>query len=248
MSLSSAIKTVRASTVAVLRYREVQPPRDKKKNRMVGQQFECSWGSGFCVLSDRYVVTAHHTLNGGKDFDPQDRLVVFTVPDNGDHASHYPVTAVPVQRADCDIAVLELGKGVDPKVSLPQLPVRLSVPPDGSRVLTIGFPSPEVSGLNIDSSGNYRGGSFFLKSHANEGILAAQYSAPPFYLCEFNVEWHHGESGGPVVQLDEPLCAVSLMQHYRNIQGPNGILAGPRRGFSLRAVESELRSLGIVPV
>ena len=158
------------------------------------------------------------------------------------------MTGVPIQRADCDIAVLELGKGVDVKIPLPELPVRLSIPADGSRVLTVGFPSPGVAGLSIDPSGNFRSGSFFLKSHANEGILAAQYSAPPFHMCEFNVEWHHGESGGPVVQLDEPLCAVSLMQHYRNIEGPNGILAGPRRGFSLRAVENELRSLGIVPV
>lgn len=244
MSLLSTIKQVRASTVAVLRFRAVVPPRDKKKNRSVGTQYEFSWGSGVCVVGDRYVLTAHHNLNGGKELDPQDSFVIFTVPDNGDRAFHFPVTAVPLQRSDCDLAILELGKGATPGVSIPALPIKLTVPTDGSRVVTVGFPSPEVASLSIDPQGQYRGGSFFLKSHANEGILAAQYPATPFHLCEYNVEWHHGESGGPVVHLEEPLGVVSLMQHYRNIQGPHGILPGPRRGFALSAIEVELRNLG----
>jgi hypothetical protein len=115
---------------------------------------------------------------------------------------------------------------------------------DGSRVLTVGFPAPEVRGLNIDSQGNYIGGQFFLKSHANEGILSAQYLLGQLQMYEFNVGWHHGESGGPVLRLDDPVAAFTVMQQYRNIESPHGVVAGPHRGCALSAIRQDIERLG----
>jgi hypothetical protein len=99
-------------------------------------------------------------------------------------------------------------------------------------------------GVNIDPQGNYRGGQFFLKSHANEGIVSAQYPMGPLHMYEFNVGWHHGESGGPVVRLADPLAAFTIMQQYRNIQSPHGTVAGPHRGCALTSIRTEIEKLG----
>src|SRR5262249_9494358 len=118
-------------------------------------------------------------------------------------------------------------------------------PPDGSPVLTVGFPAPEINAVNIDPQMNYVGGQFFLKSHANEGIVSAQYDLGGSQLYELNVGWHHGESGGPIVRLDDPPAVFSIMQHYRNITAPDGgLLPGPHRGLSLKVLEPQLQSLG----
>jgi hypothetical protein len=113
-------------------------------------------------------------------------------------------------------------------------------------VLTVGYPSPEIKSISIDPQLTYLGGQFFLKSHANEGIVAAQYDAGPGRMYELNVGWHHGESGGPIVSLGGSApVAVATMQHYRNVQSPHGIVAGPHRGFALATIEAELRALGV---
>ena len=52
------------------------------------------------------------------------------------------------------------------------MPVAFQPFEDGQRVLTVGFPAPEIHGLNMDPQGNFVAGQFFLKSHANEGIVA----------------------------------------------------------------------------
>ena len=233
MDLSQGIARVRESTIAVFRYRVLTPP-----------QVNIGWGSGFCIVDDRYIATAFHVLNGGQPRDPSDRFLAFVVPGNGDPAFHFPVVGFPVERPDLDLAVLEIGACATPGIRLPALPVALSAQPDGTRVVTLGFPAPEVSGLNIDQGGTYQGGQFFLKSHANEGIVSAQYSLGVARMYELNVGWHHGESGGPVVRLEDPTAAFTVMQHYRNIASPHGMLAGPRRGCALSAIDQDLRRLG----
>lgn len=67
-------------------------------------------------------------------------------------------------------------------------------------------------------------------------------------MYELNIGWHHGESGGPIVSLTDPLAAFSMMQQYRNVQSPHGIVAGPRRGCALSLIAAELAELGVVPV
>jgi len=128
------------------------------------------------------------------------------------------------------------------------VPVSFAPRPDGSRVLTVGYPAPIIAGVNVDAQGNYLGGQFFLKSHANEGIVSAQYAENAVLAYEFNVGWHHGESGGPVAELTDQPAVFTLMQHYRNIQSPHGTVAGPHRGLALSAVQRELTGLGIVGV
>jgi hypothetical protein len=237
MSLDRAIETTRDSVVAVFRYRLVNAQKC---------EYQVGWGSGFCIVADRYIQTAFHILNAGQPRNPQDRFVVFVVPGNGNSAFHFPVIGFPLERPDVDLAILEIGPCAIKGIHIPALPVSFEEHIDGSHVTTVGFPAPEVMGINIDAQGNYIGGNFFLKSHANEGILAAQYPVAQenSYMYEFNVGWHHGESGGPVVRVSDPIAAITVMQHYRNIKAPHGIEPGPHRGFALSGIQNDLLRLG----
>jgi len=246
--LATAIPVVRDSVAAILRVRMTRP-ETVKKGKVTPAQFQASLGgSAFCVATDRYLVTAFHVLNGGQPRNTQDRFYAFVVPGNGDHAFHFPVIGFPVERPVLDMAVLEIGPCAAAGVGLPAVPVSFDRQPDGARVITVGYPSPEIAGLNVDAQGNFLGGQFFLKTHANEGIVSAQYAiaGAPFY--ELNVGWHHGESGGPIAVLADPPGVFSLMQHYRNVQSPHGTVAGPHRGCALSAIQPDLISLGVAGI
>ncbi len=246
--LEKAIPTLRESVAAILKLR-LTKRETAKKGKVQPAKFECGWGSAFSVISDKFLVTAFHVLNGGKPRDATARFYALVVPGNGDPFFTFPVVAFPVERQDLDMTVLEIGPCSTAGIHLPALPVSFTSQPDGTQVLTTGFPAPEIGGLNTDPQGNFLGGQFFLKSHANEGIVAAQYVLAgnlPFY--ELNVGWHHGESGGPIATVAEKPVAFSLMQHYRNVQGPHGVLPGPHRGLALSAIRQELEGLGVVGV
>lgn len=243
MDLVAAIPTARKSVVAVFRYRLVRP-ETARKGKMRPAEYKVGCGSGFCIVSDRYIVTAFHVLSDRQHRDPSDRFVAFVVPDNDVRAYHFPVIGFPVERRDLDLAVLEIGQCATVGIQLPAVPVTFAAQHDGSRVLTVGFPAPEISGLRIDSQGSYIGGQFFLKSHANEGILSAQYLLGQLQMYEFNVGWHHGESGGPVLRLEDPVAAFTVMQQYRKIKSPHGVVAGPHRGCALSAIRQEIERLG----
>jgi hypothetical protein len=245
--LITTIPQVRESVAAVLRLHRTRP-ESTEGGEVHPAQFQMSFGSGFCVLEDRYVVTAFHNLNGGQPGIarvPEDRFYLFTVPGNGEPAYHFPVVAFPVERPDLDLAVLEIGPCAVPGMHIPAVAVSFAPRPDGTRVVTVGYPAPEVYAAEIDPDGAYRGGQFFLKSHANEGIVSAQYTLGGTPLYELNVGWHHGESGGPIVALDDPAAAFSIMQQYRNVQSPHGVVAGPHRGVALSTIEAELAALGV---
>jgi hypothetical protein len=238
------IRRLRESVVGILRIRPVRP-ETVKKGKVRPAEFQAGLGgSGFCIVRDRYVVTAFHVLNQRKPRDPKDKFYAFVVPENGNQAFHFPVVGFALERPDLDIAVLELGPCAASGVSLAPTPVSFDNIPDGTRVLTLGFPAPEITGLNLDPQGNYLGGRVFLMSHANEGIVSAQYSVGSVPVYELNVAWHHGESGGPIATLESSPAAFSLMQQYRTIQSPHGIVAGPHRGCALYAVRAELKTLG----
>ena len=247
-NLVAAIAAARESVAAILRLHVVAPDSVEKGRRGPGTMGATVAGSAFCVVANRYLVTAHHILNGGEPRDPKDRFYAFVVPHNGDLAYHFPITSFPLERSDLDIAVLEIGPCAAAAVEVPALPVSFSPQPDGIRVVTIGFPAPEVAAINLDQQGNYLGGQFFLKSHANEGIVSAHYLLGVMQVYELNVGWHHGESGGPIVALTDPPAAFSLMQHYRNVTSPHGVVAGPHRGCALSMVQRELTGLGIAAV
>lgn len=242
--LITAIPRLRESVAAVLRIRLTRPATVKKGKPKPAQFQALLGGTAFCVVPERFVVTAFHVLNGGQPRNPNDRFYALVVPGNGDPAFHFPVIGFPLERPDIDVAVLELGPCATAGVPLPAVPVSFSPQPDGTRVITLGFPAPEIVGLRLDDQGAFLGGELFLKSHANEGIVSARYSSSGIHVYELNVGWHHGESGGPIATLAP--AVFSLMQQYRNIQSPHGVVAGPHRGCALLSIQKELTSLGAV--
>ena len=99
----------------------------------------------------------------------------------------------------------------------------------------------------MNPNGDWMGGNFFLKGHANEGIVASHYTIDGQLFYELNVGWHHGESGGPVFRID-PFAGFAIMQQYRNIQTPHGTIPGPRQGRGLSVLESDLHNIGAIKV
>lgn len=239
--LPTAIKDMRDGVVALLR---VHPETRSESPEGTGTA-SCTFGTGFCVARDRLVLTARHVLAPTGELQTVDRFYALAVPGNGERAYHFSVTRCVLDRPDLDLAVLELGQPATPGVSIPALPMSFDAVPDGTRAMTIGFPAPEIADINIDERLEFHGGRLFLKSHANEGIVAAQYRFNDEHMYELNVGWHHGESGGPIARVDGDVAVFSVMQHYRNVQTPHGIVAGPHRAFSLAAIRAELMGLGV---
>ena len=242
--VKTVIPIVRDSVAAVFRLRLVKPQK-VKKGKVIPAQYQCSWGSAFCVVTNKFIITAFHVLNAGKPRNLQDKFYALVVPGNGSPFFYFPVIAFPIEDQNLDIAILEIGPCAKGNIHLPALPITFTPQIDGTRVVTVGFPSPEVKGISADAKGNFLGGQFFLKSHANEGIISAQYVIGSVQTYELNVGWHHGESGGPIVTISEKPTIFSLMQHYRSIQGPHGILPGPHVGRALSAIQQQLINLGV---
>jgi hypothetical protein len=245
--LRTAIPVVRESVAAILRI-HITRPKKITKGKPRSAQVHVFFGSAFCVLADRYLVTAFHILNEGQQRNPDDRFYALTVPGNGDQAFHFPVVGYPIEHPDSDLAVLEIGPCATAGIHIPALPVSFAPQQDGTRVVTAGFPSPEIASINVDAEGNYCGGQFFLKSHANEGIISAQYVIDGAHIYELNVDWYHGESGGPVVSIEDEPRAFSLMQHYRHVRSPYRLIEGPHRGVALSSIQQELTGLGVAAV
>ena len=248
-TIEEALPQVRDSICAVMRIvRKTKKKRRRKAGAATQVQVGLAFvGTAWCVVDSKFVVTAHHVLNDGNDRDQADRFYVFTVPGNEQKAYQFPVVGFPLEDSKTDIAVLELGDPKQKGQTIPPVPVSFSSAADGSHVLTIGFPAPEISGANVSPEGEFLGGGqFFLKSHANEGVVAAQYELDSKLYYEFNVGWHHGESGGPVLRIDSEPAVFSIMQHYRNVETPHGVMPGPHRGIAIAAAKEPLLELGVL--
>jgi hypothetical protein len=200
-------------------------------------------GTAWCIVESRYFITANHIFNKGQPRNPEDKFILFFVPNNGLVAYHTNVTGFVLENEAYDIALIEISSLPPQVTSVPAVPVTFAVQDDGTRVLTYGFPSPIISNAQVGVQGDWVRGSIFLKGHANEGIIAGQYDLNGALAYELNVGWHHGESGGPIFKLD-PTAAFALMQTYRGIQSPNGVYPGPRRGFSVEVIKSTLEGIG----
>jgi hypothetical protein len=244
-NLMKAISVIRDSVVAVLRV-HMSKPAKQKKGRIRPPQFKISLvGTAWCIVDDKYMVTAHHVFNGGKPRMKSDKFYIFIVPQNGPKAFHIPVTNYILEDARSDMAIIEIGPSPTPDARTKSCPITFKRQIDGAKALTYGFPSPEIKSANVDQDGNWQGGNVFLKAHANEGIVSASYDLDGLIFYELNVGWHHGESGGPIFTLEEEVPTVfSIMQHYRNVQTPHGIIPGPHRGRSLSVIENKLKDLG----
>ncbi|MFO7553754.1 MAG: trypsin-like peptidase domain-containing protein [Desulfobacterales bacterium] len=246
INLVKAISDIRDSVASVLRIHMLKPAK-QKKGGIRPPQFNISLvGTAWCIVENKYMVTAYHVFNGGKPRIKSDKFYVFSVPKNGPKAFHFPVTNFILEDKNSDMAIIEIGPSPVSDIKIKSCPITFKFQVDGAKVLTYGFPAPQVESGNVDQDGNWLGGGkFFLKAHANEGIVSAVYELDGLMFYELNVEWHHGESGGPIFTLQEEVpTAFSIMQQYRNIQAPHGIIPGPHRGRSLSAIESELKDIG----
>ena len=138
---------------------------------------------------------------------------------------------------------MEIDKEAGARLGFDALDTYAGPVPDGTRVLTYGYPAPQVRSAKINPQGRLLQVRTVLLSHANEGIVASQYEFGAYHVYELNVGWHHGESGGPVLILDPPRV-IAIMQQYRNIQTPHGVMPGPHRGIAISAVSSHIANLG----
>ncbi len=244
-ALIGTIPPVRAATCALLRVQASKPSGAKKAKTKA--KFEASVvGTATCIVGDRYLITAHQVLNSGQARRPEDRFYAVIAPVDGSHLFHFPVVGFPVENPDLDLAVLEIGPCANGVEHLGAMPLTLDRVPDGAQILTMGYPSPLITDLEIDPDGEYLDSTMQLRPHANSGIIAAQSTdSRGDVVFEFNVAWHHGESGGPAVRLDPSPALFAVMTDYRSIQGPRGgVMAGPYQGRSLKPLESALREFG----
>jgi hypothetical protein len=203
-------------------------------------------GTTWCVSPGGAFVTAFHVLNEGSARDPAHKYYVLRAPGNGTVLQYWPVQAFQLEDQARDMVVLHAPLLANAGFALPSIPVALAPPPDGTSVLTYGCPAPVISGVNVTNEGNLTSLQTILFTHGNTGIVAAQYPALPTtdILFEFSVGWHHGESGGPVLQLEPVVAAFAVMQNYRDIEGPHGPMAGPRRGLALASIRPALLQAG----
>jgi hypothetical protein len=239
--LVTAIAQTRSAVAAVMR---IVTKASGKPGKQPTQFRIAMVGTAWCVAGGRHFLTAHHVLNGGKARDPKDKFCLFLVPGNGNPAYRFSVVDFPLEDAASDLAIISIDPGAQPGARASNLKVTFDEVPDGAAVVTCGFPAPIIVKGSVDQTGNWMGGQFFLKSHANTGIVSAHYTPDHGRLSyELSVGWHHGESGGPICRLEDG-AVFSVMQSYRNIQSPNGVLAGPHQGVSLRTVRAKLEQLG----
>ncbi len=235
--IPAAISSIRDAVCALLRIAPGQ----------TAEQFQMSIvGTTWCVSADRAFLTAHHVLNNGKPREPGHRYHVLRAPGNGRVLQHWPVAGFRLEDPVRDLVLFDAPVPAAGGFSVPAIPVALTPPPDGTRVVTYGCPAPAITRGSVTNRAEIGGIQTMLFTHANAGIVAAQYEASPRtdILFEFSVGWHHGESGGPVLRLEPQVAAFAVMQHYRNIVGPHGTMAGPRRGIALAAIQSELAGAG----
>jgi hypothetical protein len=234
LKLMGVILSIRNSVCAILKiHKEAQ------------NNFQVSIvGTGWCIESKRIIITAFHIFNNGQSRDLNDKFYALFVPDNGPHAIHTPVINFHLEDSAVDMAILELDTTPLQSIEIPAIPITFENITDGEKVITCGFPAPQIASAMVDPNGNWRGGNLFLKSYANEGIVSGQFEANGIKIYEFNIGWHHGESGGPIVRIDT-LSAISIMQRYRNVQSPHGIVMGPHQGNSLKSRENQLKQFNI---
>lgn len=236
MSVVAAIRAVRDSVGALLRL-TLDPTS--------GTFHVVLTGTVWCVVPDRVFVTAHHVLNDGKARDPNHRYFVVQAPKNGSLLHYWPVTSFLIEDSQRDMVVLEAPVPPGAPIAVPAVPVSLAPPPDGTSVFTYGCPAPVITSATVSPQGDLTSLHTVLFTHAATGIVAAQYPIPTGdTLLEFDVAWHHGESGGPVLSVADPPVAFSIMQRYRIIQGPLGRMDGPRQGLALVSLGPLLSSLG----
>ena len=229
-----AVASIRDSVCAVLRISATPNP---------GQFAGAIVGTAWCISNANTYVTAYHVFNNGQPRNAPDKFYLLRAPQNGHVLQSWPVTAFRFDNPDRDLALIDAPVPAALGFQVPPVQIAIDIPPDGADVLAYGCPAPVINALNVTPQGDLVSIHTTLFTHANTGIVSAQYPVIPTgeIVFEFSVGWHHGESGGPVVRLEPTVAAISAMQNYRAIQAPHGTMAGPWRGWSLTAIAANLQ-------
>lgn len=223
--IAANIEQVRDSVCGLLRIHHIS-----------GNQYNVAIvGTAWCVVRNHYFISAYHILNGGQARDPNDRFYILRAPGNGPRLEYTPAVAFVLEDQGRDYVILEIDEREGSSLGFNALGIYTGQVQDGTRVLTYGYPAPEVRSARVNSQGRLEQIQTSLLSHANEGIVASQYERTTYHMYELNVGWHHGESGGPILILDPPRV-IAIMQGYKNIQTPHGVVAGPHCGIAITAV------------
>lgn len=232
-SLAKNIAHVRRSVVALLKVSAAP---------VVGQFALHIVGTAWCAVANRVFVTAWHVLNSGQARRAEDRFYLLYAPDNGPKLHFFPVQQFVLEDSAADLAAFVAVPPPGSGLHFPALALHTGPVLDGSPVLTYGYPSPVIAGARVSSEGLLQELHTGLFSHANEGIVSSQYAHAGGWLFELNVGWHIGESGGPVFGLEQH-AVFAVMQFYRNIQSPHGVVAGPHCARSLTTIIDRLEKL-----
>lgn len=247
MNTIETIAAIRDSVCAVMRVRKGHADSQSVAQSLPGStggnhraEFV---GTGFCIVDDTVVLTALHILNDGDPPLETDEFHVLTAPSNGPFVYPIPVLDIMDHNVDVDFAMLRIK--VPKGESFPALTLTASSVPDGSEVVTYGFPLPDVVSVSLTRGGRLltEGTKLFLKGHANTGIVAAQYEYTGVTHYEFNIPWHYGESGGPIV-LKEGAAALSMMQQRRTTNRSHTLVRGPSRGRAFGCWRPNLLAVG----
>ena len=150
--LIQPIASLRNSVCSILR---IHLKREKHKKKGVRREFEIALvGSSLCVVRNRFLLTAHHILNGGKPRDHNDKFHAFIVPDNGPVAYDFPVSSFVFEDVALDFDILELGTQTKHQQEILPAPITFRNLCDGTKVFTYGFPSPSIAKAQIDENLN----------------------------------------------------------------------------------------------
>jgi Trypsin-like peptidase domain len=240
----TAIAGIRESVVGIMRIQPV-PTRGTRGGRPKPPGFSLSFvGTGFCIVRDRILFTANHIFNNGNARNQGDRFYAFYAPGNGQRAFNREIVGFPYADPAIDMAAIEMAPPQAGQPNLAACSVTFADVIDGTSALTYGFPAPGITGANLGPGGQWLGGNLSLMSYANEGLVSAKYIVNNTLNYEFNINWHHGESGGPILRLTDQPAVFAMMQGYRNVATPHGTVAGPHIGRALRSAEATLRQFG----
>lgn len=229
--LQNDIAAVRGSIWAVLQIHPLSATRAEIGIR----------GTAWCVESNRLFVTARHVLNAGKPRDPKDSFELLTAPENGNKLLRLPVVGFHLEDSKSDYCVFEVDQQSATEIGIPAIPIYSGDVDDGAPAFTFGYPQAAVRSGSF-ANGRLTNIQTVLFSHANEGILAAHYRIRGLDFVELNIGWYLGESGGPVM-LQDPPRVIAIMQRYRNIDTPHGVVPGPHGGFRATVIEKKVAAL-----
>ena len=198
-------------------------------------------GTAWCVESNRLFVTARHVLNDGKPRNPKDSFEILTAPENGNKLLRLPVVRFHLEDSKSDYCVFEVDQESATEIGIPAIPIDSGDIDDGVPAFTLGYPQAVVRSGSF-AHGRVANIQTVLFSHANEGIVAAHYRMTGLDFVELNIGWYLGESGGPVM-LQDPPRVIAIMQRYRNIDTPHGVVPGPHGGFRATVIEKKVAAL-----